>query len=44
MIRLLCLLLMLSVTLFAQASDRDDWEFGVRAGGMITDNALRLDG
>ncbi len=44
MIRLLCLLLMLSATTLVRAAERDDWEFGVRAGGMITDNALRLDG
>lgn len=44
MIRLLCLLLMLSASAFVQASGRDDWEFGLRVGGMITDNALRLDG
>ena len=44
MIRLLCLLLMLAASAFAHASGRDDWEFGVRVGGMITDNAVRLDG
>ena len=28
----------------AHAAEKDRWEFGVRVGGMITDNALRLDG
>lgn len=26
------------------AVDRDGWEFGLRVGGMITDNSLHLDG
>ncbi len=41
----LILLLLLPLST-AQADDRshDDWEFGVRVGGMITDTAFRLDG
>ncbi len=38
---LLCVLASMSL---AHADEKDRWEFGVRVGGMITDNALRLDG
>lgn len=44
MIRLLCLLLLSFGFVGVQAAERDAWEFGVRIGGMITDNAVRLDG
>ncbi len=48
MIRALLMLTLLQLLLLptAQADARrnDDWEFGVRVGGMITDTALRLDG
>lgn len=42
--RLACVLVWLAATNFAQAAAPDDWEVGLRVGGMITDNALRLDG
>ena len=44
MIRVWCVLTAWLLASNAMASDRDDWEVGVRVGGMITDNALRLDG
>jgi hypothetical protein len=42
--RVACLLTLLAVTSSAHAAAQDDWEVGMRVGGMITDNALRLDG
>lgn len=42
--RVACLLTLLAVTSSAHAAAQDDWEVGLRVGGMITDNALRLDG
>ena len=44
--RWLLLVAMLLLSSFARAEKpfADSWEFGVRVGGMITDNALRLDG
>lgn len=43
-----CLLLWMLLVLSPWASASDDaaarWEFGARVGGMITDNAVRLDG
>jgi hypothetical protein len=46
MIRILSLLVLLLAAglVRAQEGRADEWEFGVRAGGMITDNAVRLDG
>lgn len=40
---LLCLSLLITVQ-SAAAAELDHWEFGARIGGMITDNAVRLDG
>lgn len=42
--RFACVLALLASTASVRAADRDAWEFGLRVGGMITDNALRLDG
>ena len=40
---LLCVLLLLGAQV-GHAAERDRWEFGLRVGGMITDNSFRLDG